>query len=202
MIAKVVFVCAQNVCRSPLMADSFMRAVDAARSGGAETEEWAIRSGGTHARPGAVPCRVVVELAPATVLHRSSEIGREDVDAAGLVIVASRVERSWIAQLAPDARSRTFTLREALLLDGAVGDKLITDSDSFRAYVSALDAQRGTVEIQVQPSSWWRRHPVHPLDILDVHRLGAKEHRRGLQAVVADAERLGQSISRRWDVTA
>lgn len=202
MIARVLFVCAQNVCRSPLMADSFGHAVDGDWFLDSHGGEWTVCSGGTHARPGAVPCRVTVDLAPGTGAHRSSEISREDVDAADLVIVASRAERSWIAQLAPSARPRTFTLREALMLDEGVGGSPISDGETFRAYVAALDAQRGIAEIRPRSRMPWRRNPENPLDIRDVHRVGGKAHLRGLQEVVEDATRLGQSIKRRLRVAA
>ncbi|MGB3731825.1 hypothetical protein [Microbacterium sp.] len=197
MIARILFVCAQNVCRSPLMADSFGRALDDAWFLDAHEGEWDIISGGTHARPGADACSTVVALAPGVEGHRSSAVSRSDVDEADLVVVASRTERSWIAQLEPSARPRTFTLREALMLDERVGDVPIRDAESFREYVDALDAQRGTIDVSRRRPVLWRRRPEHPLDVIDVHRLGAKAHRRGLEVASVDAARLGRSIKRR-----
>lgn len=199
MIARVLFVCAQNVCRSPLMAAAFAGAV---ADGLAETDDrdWAVRSGGTHAHEGRTPCPFVVALAPAAARHRSMAIDREDIMLADLVIAVSREERSWIAQQVPESRQTTFTLREALLLDDRMGARPLLES--VGEYVAALNAHRGTIEILPPVSRPWRRRPRHPLDVPDVHGAGRHAHRRALTDVARDAADLGRRVRESLLITA
>ncbi|MFS2242876.1 hypothetical protein [Microbacterium sp. OR16] len=189
MIARVLFVCAQNVCRSPLMAASFAAAVGAGRS---DDDDWVVRSAGTHAHTGQFACPVAVEFAEGAAGHRSAPVDMMGILLADLVIVASREERSWIAQEVPESRQTTFTLREALLLDERVRRRGAAGAVS--EYVAALNAHRGTIDLTEPSPSLWRREPEHPLDIRDVHGASRRAHRRVLADAAREAAEFGQRM--------
>lgn len=190
MTGRVLFVCAQNICRSPLMAAAFADEL------GADAGQWVVGSAGTEASPGRRACRYSVAVVVTALGHLSNPLTTADLDAADLVIAASLAERSLIAQRSPGARSRTFTLREALLL----GEQDVSAA-TLAEYADILDSRRGTLRLPVQRSLPWRRETGHPLDVVDVHHLGVRTHRRGLQKAAADtrtlARRLQQGIASR-----
>ena len=190
MTGRVLFVCAQNICRSPLMAAAFEDEL------GADAGQWVVGSAGTEASPGRRACRYSVEVVVTALGHLSTPLTMADLDAADLVIAASLAERSLIVRKSPNARSRTFTLREALLL----GEHDV-EAASLAGYADVLDSRRGTLDLPTQRSLPWRRETGHPLDVVDVHHLGIRTHRRGLQKAATDtrtlARRLQQGIAPR-----
>lgn len=191
MTESVLFVCEQNVCRSPLMAAAFDSALhdDGVPETGAV--EWVVGSAGTQASPRRSACRYVVAIEPEAAHHVSHRLEVDDVEAAGLVIAASLEERSLIVQLDPLARSRTFTLREALLL----GEEPVV-ATSLAEYAAALASRRGTLDLRPRRGFSWFRAAHRPLDVVDVHMLSPKPHRKGLLAADADARLLASRLQR------
>ncbi len=111
----VAIVCSANVCRSPalaaLLAQSLsQRAITQIR----------VVSGGVAADPGSPSCGVIASLTGLDVgefvARRSRALSRPAIDQADLILTASRVERGAVARLEPSARSRTFTVLEAVAL--------------------------------------------------------------------------------------
>jgi protein-tyrosine-phosphatase len=191
MIQSVLFVCAQNVCRSPLMAAAFEEEFAAAGDTESSEVEWVFGSAGTQAEPGRRSCRYAVDIVGSASGHRSTRLDADHLDAADLVIAASLVERALIAQLRPNVRTRTFTLREALLL----GERRVPAS-SLAEYAAALDARRGTLDLPHRRALPWRRDTAHPLDVVDVHHFRPGVHRRGLEKAAADARTLAARLHR------
>jgi protein-tyrosine phosphatase len=191
MIQSVLFVCAQNVCRSPLMAAAFEEQFSAETDRESDEVEWVFGSAGTQAEPGKRSCRFAVDIVPAASGHRSARLEADDLDAADLVIAASLVERALIAQLRPNVRTRTFTLREALLL----GETSIS-AGSLEEYAAGLDSRRGTLDLPSRRRLPWQRDAAHPLDVVDVHHLRPGAHRRGLEKAAADARTLASRLHR------
>lgn len=196
MVARVLFVCAQNVCRSPLMSAAFEHALAATPGDGGI--EWSVGSAGVAADAGHRTCRVATEIAPGASGHRSLLLTPAMLDDSDLVIAASLAERAAIARLRPAARTRTFTLREALLLESVQP----IAADGLPAYAAALDARRGTVEPPRTPAFRWRRDRDNPLDVVDVHKLGSRTHRRGLVSAAEDAALLARRVMRALDPAA
>lgn len=183
MTGRVLFVCAKNICRSPLMAAAFEAEL------GAEAGEWVVGSAGTEASAGRRACRYSVEVVITVLGHLSTPLTVAELDAADLVIAASLAERSLIVRMRPSARSRTFTLREALLL----GEQNASAA-SLADYADILDARRGTLDLPTPRALPWRRETGHPLDVVDVHHLGMRTHRRGLQKAAADTRMLARML--------
>lgn len=193
MTATILFVCAQNICRSPLMAAAFARAVQAEAAG----VEWSVDSAGVTAEPGRRVCREAAAIEPAIALHRSRKLDGDAIDAADLVIAASLSERAAIARLRPAARTRTFTLREALLLDAELSSG--GEPVSAAGYAVALNSRRGTLELPRRRTLMRPRAARHPLDVEDVHQRGIRAHRNGLHKADEDVVMLGGRIARAVD---
>lgn len=186
MTRQVLFVCAQNICRSPLMAAAFEEQL------GDGATAWTVGSAGTEASPGRRACRHAVAVIPAALGHLSTRLTVDELDAADLVIAASLAERSLIVRLRPSARSRTFTLREALLL----GEQKMVSATSLAEYAGMLDSRRGTLDLPTRRSRPWQREAGHPLDVVDVHHLGARTHRRALEKAADDTRELAVRLTR------
>ena len=195
MTGSVLFVCAANVCRSPLMRYTFL--------GSTARDDWSAVSAGISARPGAAMCdlaRSAVRDPAAAALaseHRSASVDEAFAapgPAPDLVIVASRAERAALATRDPDLRTRLFTLSEAVLLGRIVAaqqDGGPVDDASLSAYAQLLDAQRGVLVFPRPP----RRRPwsggasaEHPLDIPDAHHRRRGPHTATLKRVSAETE--------------
>ncbi|GAA2177907.1 hypothetical protein GCM10009847_05840 [Leucobacter tardus] len=201
MTGSVLFVCAANVCRSPLMRYTFL--------GSTARDDWAAASAGISARPGAAMCdlaRSAVRDPAAAALaaeHRSASVDEAFAapgPAPDLVIVASRAERAALATRDPDLRPRLFTLSEAVLLGRIVAarqnDGLAVDT-SRGAYARLLDAQRGMLVVPRPP----RRRPWsggastgHPLDIPDDHHRRRGPHMATLKRVRAETEEFASQV--------
>ncbi|UBH07487.1 protein-tyrosine-phosphatase [Leucobacter sp. Psy1] len=191
MTGSILFVCAANVCRSPLMHYTFL--------GTAGHPDWSVSSAGVSARTGARMC----EIARSEVRDpRSKSLAEQHhsalVDEAAiqsdLVIVASRAERAVLAKRDPELRSRVFTLPEAVLLGRIVAAERngATDFDaSISDYAQSLDAQRGMLVFpRPQREHRWfgAAASSHPLDIPDDHHRRRGPHRATLKRVRLETE--------------
>jgi protein-tyrosine phosphatase len=158
---------------------------------------------GIRILPDAVPCiaaaRAVHRLGDG-VVPRPVQLTAADVDLADLVLVASAAERSVLARLRPDARSRVFTLREAaaaaaLTMTPAEAARFsgIAEQDWFATYVELLHGRRPVLELPT------RRWPFHgnrypDFDIPDAHSNGPVSHRRLFAVIRRAANDLAVSI--------
>ena len=97
---RVLYVCTANICRSP-SAQAVLKA-----GGVAE-----VRSAGSAAVHGAPCCSLAPLLAG--VEHRSQPLTPDLVRWADLVLMAAREHQSSVLALDPDARAKTFTIRQA-----------------------------------------------------------------------------------------
>ncbi|WP_158548089.1 arsenate reductase/protein-tyrosine-phosphatase family protein [Desertihabitans brevis] len=111
---EVLVVCTGNVCRSPAVELLLRRGVDG-RPG--VPEEVRLASAGIRAMVGEPMAartvdalrRLGVDVGPG---HRARQLTAEMVTRADLVLAASRLHRSAVVQLQPDAVERTFTVTE------------------------------------------------------------------------------------------
>lgn len=185
----LLFVCSANVCRSPLMQYAFR--VDARRVG--TLSDLRVISRGTDVARATRMCTVGIgllegrETADASV-HRSRALSDEDLEAADLIITASRAERSIVARRRPDLRTRTFTLREAVAL-GAVGPLAVgrpsdDGASPLRSYAETINARRGTIGLE-RPArrGLFAARAVDAQDVYDAHDDGARRHLETLRAL-------------------
>lgn len=197
---SILFVCAANVCRSPLMQYGFQQAI-------AGAVDIAVGSAGVSARGGASMCELARTFVTSTEARAAAgdHLARpvdESMLQADLIIVASRAERGALAQLDAGARSRMFTLTEAVLLGRQIprasssGD---TSSSSLASYAELLDGQRGMVTIP-RPARPRRYAPMvqaaNPLDLPDGHQRRRGKHVRVLRRIGSEIEEFSSQVLR------
>ena len=180
--ARVLVVCTANVCRSPTTALLLHQRL---RATGADIAV-ALQTAGTDADPGAGFCPVAADLvgpAAGRLLdgHASHLLTRADLEEADLVLVMERAHRAAVVALSPGAGLRTFTLREAAALAGALGQRLGDGRGQpggrpgrdVPGLVRAMHAARGTVVPAAHPrplgDRLQRASRVDPLDVPDAH---------------------------------
>lgn len=190
--SSVLFVCAANVCRSPLMQFVFTDLT----AKNSDAGDWRIRSAGAQVGGKHRLCAVVNAMLVRTghdrddlARHRSVPIGEELIEDSQLIITASLAERSAVARTVPRARDRTFTLREAIALSETpleVGDltSFATELNDRRAYGMLPTARR----------TFWGGS-AHPLDITDDHSSRASKHTATLEAVKKYTTTLHRQLS-------
>lgn len=195
MTRRILVVCAQNVCRSAYLAAILGSGLDRAGAG------IDVVSRGVRAEAGLPMCEIAVRALPAEAAarggaHRSRVLKEGDIERAALVLTATTAERGSVALLSPAARSRTFTVREFLLLAGATDDTLLTQARSRGELLTTLHRRRGmsavvpaTVSRRLLPR---RTLASSPLDIGDAHRERAALHR----ALFPDLQNLAQGVMR------
>lgn len=175
MNARILVVCTANACRSPF-AEQLLRArlADWAHS------ELSVSSAGTRAAFNHPACREAARFLGRLGLdqaeHSPRQLTRELIDDAQLVLTAERSHRAVVARLAPEARWRTFTLREASALAAEAaraagpGDRgCDSPAERLAGFVEGLNRARGLVE------------PA--FDIADGHGFTQRRHRLALQSV-------------------
>lgn len=113
---RILYVCTANICRS-VSAAQLLR--DAAQSH--PLGDLDIRSAGTDALPGYPGCSLAPALEGRNEAHRSQLLTGGLIDWADLILPAARDHRTTIVGVAPSARVRTFTIRQA----GRIADALV-----------------------------------------------------------------------------
>lgn len=87
--------------------------------------------------------------------HVSTRLTPEVADGAELILTAERVHRSAVGRLAPYARARTFTLKEALVLASVLSDEVRTGRSprprNLAQTVALLDDVRGSIPLIEPP---------------------------------------------------
>jgi protein-tyrosine-phosphatase len=206
---RLMFVCAMNVCRSPLMAFTFADALAAANE---DEANWSVTSRGTAVLRSDPMCDISASLITGSEsgqefaqTHESKPLSSAELQAQDLILVASRAERAKIAQMNPRLRSRTFTVREAL----ALGAPAVTQADldlmararvphqkiRLAGYTQLLHQRRGTVPVPtVRRLPWSLRRPIDPADIPDVHHKKRPQHTAMLKSAQSDVRDLHELI--------
>jgi len=205
---RLIFVCEANVCRSPLM-EIVMRAQPG-------MSDWRISSAGTRVGPGGLEiCQVSASIADAESgntakqkrAHRSQALDADALRSADLILTASRAERSAVAALVPEVRSRMFTLREAVHLGAEPVQErelellaqLGSDADDLRGvrrYARALHARRGFVTLPAVRRTLFGARRRNPYDIADAHHGSDREHEAMLRATVQDVKHVHGQLDR------
>ncbi|WLR55298.1 low molecular weight protein arginine phosphatase [Mesobacillus subterraneus] len=105
-MARILFVCTGNTCRSP-MAEAILKSKQLT---GVE-----VKSAGVYAPNGAeasVNAKTVLEENHISHDHRSSTLTKENIDWATLVLTMTQSHKGLILSQYPDAGDKTFTLKE------------------------------------------------------------------------------------------
>ena len=142
MPSGVLIVCHANLCRSP-MAEYLARELLSQRLGG-DDPGVRVSSAGTHAVPGYPmhphAARLTAERGTDPEAFRSRPLHADQLRTAGLILTATRAQRTTCVALAPSALRRTFTLRQFARLATAAIDQGWPARDGQRDPAQRLDA--------------------------------------------------------------
>lgn len=205
---RIMFVCAMNVCRSPLMQATFIEALDADRSG----EGWNVLSRGTLVSRREAMCDVAVSLiqpesarAAFAESHASAALNQTQLAVQNMVVVATRAERARVASLAPQLRNRTFTLREAVFLGEAPPTVAETEAimaarkpgerPRLAAFAELLHARRGLLPTPTSKPALAFGDRTDPFDVPDVHQDKARKHLATLKFTQSTVRELHRQIT-------
>lgn len=209
-MSNIVAVCTANVCRSPFAEVRLGQAM----AGAGWLNELTVASAGIQARTDQPVCRVVMMRLKddAPVMHsdlvsrRSRRLSTAMIDQADLILTATREQRSAVAIASPEARSRTFTLIEAVLLAEhlAAADRSPhpwprSSAARLIALVQALNKARGSITIpsaerSVLPWQRGKRAGNDGLDIADGHHGSHRQHNRTLDLVDGAVQDLREAV--------
>ncbi|HEU0132677.1 MAG TPA: hypothetical protein VFQ85_16960 [Mycobacteriales bacterium] len=166
----LLFVCTGNICRSPT--------AELYAAHHLPPESFRVHSAGTYGlegypiEPGAA--RPLERLGIACDAFRATRLTAALVEAADLVLTATREHRTAVVTLVPGALPRTFTMREFARLAARVDTALLGGEapERARALVAAAAAQRGRA---------WAK-PAND-DVADPYGLGAKAYDRAISEI-------------------
>ncbi|MEY2848663.1 MAG: hypothetical protein RI885_1328 [Actinomycetota bacterium] len=188
----ILIVCSANVCRSVLAAAALSELLP----GGAQAID--VSSAGVRARPGMPPCSRILtsstldgSAADLRATHRSRVVTPQAIDAADLILTAEAAHRATICSVSPEARSKTFTLLEAVALADVVRrSEGWAPRAALAEWVQVLDGARGRIPTPLR-APWWRhRAPSEELDISDGHVEGRRQHARTIATIETAVGRL------------
>ena len=138
---QILVVCTGNICRSPL-AEAFL----ADRAGRLLDTEVRVRSAGTWGREGnrATAETVVAgrERGMDVEAHRARPLSADLIDRADLILGLTTEHRDEVVRIAPEASSRTFTLKELATLLPAVETRAADAEATVRARIAEADRVR------------------------------------------------------------
>jgi protein-tyrosine phosphatase len=142
-MAQFLVVCTGNICRSP-MAEALLRSALQRRLGDAAPS---VASAGTIARDGAPAMPETVkagaELGVDVSSHSARRLGPEDIRDAELIVGMAAEHLEDVRALAPEAESRTFTLKELVRLLEDTGPRPVDPTASDGGLADAVaDAHR------------------------------------------------------------
>jgi len=194
MRSDILVVCTANVCRSPLtefLLQDLLRNTQG-------FESVAVGSVGNRPMRGVRMCDVAAsgiegpEAEAFVHAHKSLSATQSRLRKAPLILTASRSNRAAIAHILPQARSRTFTLKEAIALGEGFTLGGESGPEAVKAFARYLESRRGVVA-PVAPSGIrrWFAPSTDPWSIVDGHNLGAKQHARTIAEVHSVVRTLG-----------
>jgi protein-tyrosine-phosphatase len=134
---SVLFVCAANICRSP-MAMGLLRGKIQAEPG-----QWRIESVGVWATPGyqaASNTQLVLEERGLDVsAHRSKQISKEIISQFNLVLVMERGQKEALRAAFPEFARRIYLLTEMIEETGDIADPIGGPLAEFRLTAREID---------------------------------------------------------------
>ncbi|PID97447.1 MAG: hypothetical protein CSA83_02610 [Actinomycetales bacterium] len=198
---KILVVCTGNVCRSVYAAQLMSQALNQIGV--------IIDSAGTDPIADSEPCWLAQDrlqhngLPPAHNIAK--ELTVEQIETSTLILTASKRQRGVVAQLVPEARSKTFTIIEASL----VAEHWLKENKAprtLREWVEVINTHRCRVPMPTRPektgvlSSLRSKHDVVAISIPDGHNsYKLREHLATLDSTHKRIASLLMSFSRSWE---
>lgn len=138
-----------------------------------------------------------------SVSHRSRALTVADAEQADIILTAERAHRSAVVRMSPISRSRTFTLKEALVLVSVLTDEVRSGRSprpaTMAETVALLDEVRGSIPLIEPPmhTSVFHRDRAlpasDPLALVDGHE-DAALHRHATDEAYQVALTLGSRL--------
>lgn len=138
-----------------------------------------------------------------SVSHRSRALTVADAEQADIILTAERAHRSAVVRMSPISRSRTFTLKEALVLVSVLTDEVRSGRSprpaTMAETVALLDEVRGSIPLIEPPmhTSVFHRDRAlpasDPLALVDGHQ-DAALHRHATDEAYQVALTLGSRL--------
>lgn len=100
---KILFVCTGNTCRSPMAEAIFNGVSEGAFSRG-------IFADGSHATENAI--KVMEEMNLDISEHVSTQLTREDIEEADLILTMTQSHKNMLLQIVPEEKDKIFTIGE------------------------------------------------------------------------------------------
>ena len=179
MSLSILVVCTGNVCRSPLAQQLLV-----VRLGEAGVDA-TVRSAGTQALVGEAMTREAAELSVryggGGVPHAATQLTDGLIEAADLVLTASREHRAAVASMVPRAARVSYTIREF----ARVAEFIATDTESTLALAQAT-TPAAFIEL-ASTSRGFATPPAQPRsdDIVDPYRRSAEIYEESGRAIDA-----------------
>jgi protein-tyrosine phosphatase len=205
-VGTVLVVDGSDVCRAPIMEFAIQKQL----AGEGPLAEETVLSRGLETPGQNLICdlaagRLGASMRAATfsVSHRSRTLTALDTEQADIILTAERAHRSAVVRMSPIARSRTFTLKEALVLVSVLTDEVRTGRSprptTMAETVTLLDEVRGSIPLIEPPmhTSVFHRDRAlpasDPLALVDGHE-DAALHRHATDEAYQVALTLGSRL--------
>lgn len=151
---QVLFVCTANICRSVSAAQLLREAVSLQP----DRHDVEVLSAGTATVAGMPGCREAPALRDVWADHRSRQLDLSLVEVADLVLVAARDHRAAVISLAPQARARIFTIKQA----GRICSWLSEPGGVISVGQALARSLAGHDELPAAPGADWDGVPAIP----------------------------------------
>ncbi len=125
-MTKVLFVCTGNTCRSP-MAEAILKSMN--------LPDVEVKSAGLFAAsgsPGSPLAQDVLDENNIEHNHRAVLFSSEEAEWADLILTMTANHKQFIHQQYPEAKSKTYTLKEFVGTEGDVSDPFGGTIDTYR----------------------------------------------------------------------
>jgi protein-tyrosine phosphatase len=205
-MGTVLIVDGSDVCRAPIIEFALQKQF----AGEGPLADETVLSRGLDAPAQGLICDLAagrlgssMRAANFSVRHRSRSLTVEDAEGADLILTAERAHRSAVVRSSLIARSRTFTLKEALVLATVLTDEVRSGRSprpsDMTETVALLDEVRGSIPLIEPPMHTSRFHrdralpAADPLALVDGHE-DAALHRHATDEAYQVALTLGSRL--------
>lgn len=167
MRKRILLVCTGNTCRSS-MAEGLLKKM-LTEAFGPVAEQYEVRSAGVAASPGDKASAPAVEVMAEAGIdlsgHQATRLTPDLAAAADLVLTMTAGHKQAVLQLAPTARTKTFTLKEYVRIrlgpdgegrDGSAGGEDI--ADPYGAETAVYRSCAGELQETLERLIQWLQH--------------------------------------------
>ena len=195
LVNELLFVCTANVCRSPLAAATAASLLP-------DSASVLVTSAGTRAALGGALCSSAAgELSRHGVhdaVHSPRQLDADRIRSAALILTAETSHRGQVIRLDPTARSKTFTVLEAIALGRGMEqrpartgeDRASAIGPDLPTVAALLNSARGRLAPPPPEPRRLFARPRSAADIADGHQESRRAHARTMHLVTDSVREL------------